>query len=73
MSLTIDGLVYTIEGSRTLIGAWDSEVIDQGASDAAPAGSALLDLGGTGWQYHTFSAFNGLSGKGFLRAGVAKP
>lgn len=73
VTLTIDGLVYTIEGSRTLIGAWDSEVIDQGASDAAPAGSTLSGLGGTGWQYHTFSAFNGLSGMGFLRTGVAKP
>jgi len=73
VSLAIDGLIYTLEGSRTLSGTWDGVINDQGASDTAPAGSSLPDLSGTGWQYHTFSAFNGLSDKGFLRATVVKP
>jgi len=73
VSLTIDGLVYTIEGSADFAGAWNSSVSHQGVSDTAPAGSGLPALAGTGWQYHTFSAFNGLSGKGFLRARVATP
>jgi len=73
VSLAIDGLIYTIEGSTTLSGDWDGVITDQGASDTAPAGSGLPDLTGTGWQYHTFSAFNGLPDRGFLRAAVAKP
>jgi hypothetical protein len=72
VSLAIDGIVYTIEGSGILSGSWDSAVTHQSVSDIAPAGSGLPDLT-TGWQYHTFSAFNGLQGRGFLRAGVAKP
>ncbi|MCX6879485.1 MAG: hypothetical protein NTW21_37630, partial [Verrucomicrobia bacterium] len=73
MSLLIDGLVYTVEGSRSLAGPWDGTVNHQGTSDTAPAGSGLPDLTGTGWQYHHFSAFSGLPGSGFLRAAVAKP
>jgi hypothetical protein len=71
-SLLIDGLVYTIEASSTLTGAWDGVVSHQGASDTAPPGSGLPDLTGSAWQYHTFSAFNGVVGSGFLRAGVAQ-
>jgi len=69
-SLSNDGLVYTIEGTDSLSGSWDGVITDQGTSDTAPAGSGLSDLTGSGWQYHTFSAFNGLAGKGFLRARV---
>lgn len=47
-------------------------VTHQGVADIAPAGSGLPDLT-TGWQYHTFSAFNGLQGSGFLRVVVANP
>ena len=72
-SLLIDGLVYTIEASSTLAGAWDGVVSHQGASDTAPPGSGLPDLTGSAWQYHTFSAFNSVAGSGFLRAGVAQP
>jgi hypothetical protein len=39
-------------------------------SDTAPPATGLPDLTGTGWEYHTFKldAFEGLGGKGFLRA-----
>jgi hypothetical protein len=73
VSLPVDGVVYTIEGGSTLQGSWNTVVTHQGASDSAPPGSGLPDLAGTGWQYHTFSSFNGLGGRGFLRAGIVKP
>jgi len=71
VSLAIDGLVYAIEGSRTLSGNWDGLITDQGTADTAPIGSGLPDLTGSGWHYHTFSAFSGLTDKGFLRAKIA--
>ena len=67
---TIDGLTYTIEGSATLTGTWNSPVSYVGKSDAPPVGSGLPNLAATAWEYRTFSAFNGLPGKGFLRAKV---
>ena len=67
----IDGVTYTIEGSATLTGTWNSTVTYIGKSDTAPAGSGLPSLAATNWEYRTFSAFNGLAGKGFLRANVA--
>ncbi|MEI7954447.1 MAG: autotransporter-associated beta strand repeat-containing protein, partial [Verrucomicrobiota bacterium] len=70
---TIDGVTYTIEGSATLTGTWNTPVTYIGKSDAAPAGSSLPSLAGTNWEYRTFSAFNGLAGKGFLRAKVSQP
>ena len=73
VSLPVDGVVYTIEGDSTLQGSWNTVVTHQGAADSAPPGSGLPDLAGTGWQYHTFSSFNGLGGRGFLRAGIVKP
>lgn len=73
VSLPVDGVVYTIEGDSTLQGSWNTVVTHQGASESAPPGSGLPDLAGTGWQYHTFSSFNGLGGRGFLRAGIVKP
>ena len=72
VSAAIDGVVYTIEGSESLSGSWDSAVTHLGASDTAPAASGLPDLTSSGWQYHTFSCFSGLSPSGFLRAAVAK-
>ncbi|MCX6876832.1 MAG: MBG domain-containing protein [Verrucomicrobia bacterium] len=68
---TIDGITYTIQGSLNLAGGWDSPVACSGKSDTPPVGSGLPDLTGTGWEYRTFSAFNGLPDKGFLRARVA--
>ena len=73
VSASVDGLVYTIEGSSTPGGPWNAQINDLGASDTPPAASGLPDLTGSAWQYHTFSAFNGIPGKGFIRAVVAKP
>jgi autotransporter-associated beta strand protein len=67
---TIDGVTYTIEGSATLTGTWNSPVAYIGKSDTPPAGSGLPNLAATAWEYRTFSAFNGLPGKGFLRAKI---
>ena len=73
VSAAVDGLVYRMEGNADLAGAWDSVITHHGYSDTPPAGSALPDLTGTGWHYHTFSAFNGLQGRGFIRIGVFAP
>ncbi|MCX6877371.1 MAG: hypothetical protein NTW21_26715 [Verrucomicrobia bacterium] len=67
---TIDGVTYTIQGSPTLTGSWDSPVSYLGKSNAPPAGSGLPELTGTAWEYRTFSAFSGLPDQGFLRARV---
>ena len=72
VSLPVDGVIYTIEGTSTLTGLWNRVVIHQGTSDTPPAGSGLPDLTGSGWKYHTFSAFNGLPACGFLHARVVK-
>jgi hypothetical protein len=70
---SIDGIIYTIEGSSSLVGNWDSPVAFVEVSDTAPFGSGLPDLSGTAWQYHTFSGFNELPDQGFLRVRVANP
>jgi autotransporter-associated beta strand protein len=72
-SATIDGVTYTIEGDLDLSGTWDSAVSSIGKSDTPPAGSGLPDLTGKDWEYRTFSAFNALPTKGFLRAKVTQP
>ena len=72
ISAPIDGLVYTIEATQDLTGQWNAAVTDLGASDTPPAGSGLPDLTGTLWQYHTFSACDGLNGGGFIRAAVSQ-
>lgn len=72
-SLTIDGVVYVIEATRLLAGPWNGVVTDEGASDTGPPGSGLPYLTGTDWEYRTFSAFNGLTGSGFMRARVSRP
>jgi carbonic anhydrase/acetyltransferase-like protein (isoleucine patch superfamily) len=66
----IDGILYTIEATASLGSAWDAAVQHLGRSDTPPAGSGLPDLGGTDWEYHRFSAFDGLPAAGFLRAAV---
>ena len=68
----IDGVTYTIEGDLDLIAPWDSVVSYIGKSDTAPALSSLPSLAGKDWEYRTFSAFNALPNKGFLRAKVTK-
>jgi carbonic anhydrase/acetyltransferase-like protein (isoleucine patch superfamily) len=73
ISLLIDGILYRVEGSLTMTDPWDGVISDLGASDTAPVGSGLPDLTGSGWQYHTFSAFNGLQGRGFVRVRITKP
>gem|GEM_PF-5841716 len=73
VSASIDGLIYTVSGSVLLGGMWDSVVTHLGVSDTPPVGAGLPALTGTGWQYHTFSGFNGLPGTGFLRVQVTQP
>jgi autotransporter-associated beta strand protein len=73
---TVDGVVYTIEGSLDLATIPGSAVSHaSGPSNTAPAGSGLtVDLGTSGWKYHTFKldASEGLPDKGFLRAKVSE-
>jgi autotransporter-associated beta strand protein len=69
----IDEVTYTIEGSTTLTGTWNSVVSYVGKSDTAPSGSGLPSLAGTDWEYRTFSAFNGMANKGFLRTKIVRP
>jgi len=66
-------VTYVIEGSASLSGTWNRPVSYIGKSDAPPAGSGLPSLTGADWEYRTFAAFNGLPGKGFLRAKVTQP
>jgi len=70
---TIDGVTYIIEGSATLSGTWNSPVTSYGKSDSPPTGSSLPSLSGADWEYRTFTGFDGLGGKGFLRARVTAP
>ena len=70
---TIDGVIYTIEACATLTGSWNSPVTYIGKSDTAPVGSNLPSLASSNWEYRTFSAFNGMAGKGFLRAKAILP
>ena len=65
---TIDGVIYTIQGSLALTFP-DSPVSVGGASDTAPAATGLPSLATTPWEYRTFKldASEGLPGKGFLR------
>ena len=68
---TVDGVVYTIQGSLALTFP-DSPVSVGGASDTAPAATGLPTLAATGWEYRTFKldASEGLPGKGFLRVKI---
>lgn len=70
---TIDSVVYSIQGSLDLVTLPGSSVSHaSGPADTAPAATALPDLTGTDWEYHTFklNASEGLSDKGFLRIKV---
>jgi autotransporter-associated beta strand protein len=69
---TIDGVVYTIEGSLALTFP-DSAVSVGGAFDTAPAATGLPSLTSSAWEYRTFKldASEGLTGKGFLRVKTA--
>jgi autotransporter-associated beta strand protein len=68
---TVDGVVYTIQGSLALTFP-DSPVSVGGASDTAPAATGLPSLATTPWEYRTFKldASEGLPGKGFLRVKI---
>lgn len=65
---TLDGVVYTVEGSLALTFP-DSAVSVGGASDTAPAATGLPSLASSAWEYRTFKldASEGLASKGFLR------
>lgn len=73
VSAAIDGVIYTIEGSSTLTGAWTAPIVNLGASVTPPVGSGLPNPSGSGWEYRTFSGFNGIPLKGFIHAGVSTP
>lgn len=66
---TVDGVVYTIQGSVDLSGFSSTVSIVGAASDTAPG---LPSLAGSAWEYRTFKldASEGLAGKGFLRLKV---
>ena len=66
-SATIDGLIYTIQGSANLS---DFTTAVTETTALAPAQTGLPVITGSGWEYHSFvlSGSEGLSGKGFLRA-----
>ena len=66
---TVDGVVYTIQGSLDLSGFTSPVSVVGTASDTAPG---LPSLAGTAWEYRTFKldASEGLGGKGFLRLKV---
>jgi autotransporter-associated beta strand protein len=68
---TIDGVVYTVQGSLDLVFPAE-DVTHVGASDTAPAATGLPSLVGEDWEYHTFSldSSEGLGGTGFLRLAV---
>jgi autotransporter-associated beta strand protein len=68
---TLDGVVYTIEGSLSLTFP-DSAVSVGTASDTAPAATGLPSLATTPWEYRTFKldASEGLPSKGFLRVKI---
>ncbi|TAE72936.1 MAG: hypothetical protein EAZ65_04795 [Verrucomicrobia bacterium] len=69
---TVDGVVYSIEGSTDLSFPGSAVSSIGTASEAVPAGTSLPTLTGSGWEYRTFKldASEGLSGKGFLRVKV---
>lgn len=68
----VDAQVFRVEASADHL-VWDAEVSDLGASNQPPAGSDLPNLTGTAWEYHSFSAFEGSSKRGFIRALVTEP
>jgi hypothetical protein len=64
-TLTIDGMVYTIQGSQNLL-TWDSAI-----NEVTPA-SVLVPAPDAGWTARTFQVTdsNGLPDKRFIRVGV---
>jgi len=65
-------VIYTIQAGTDL-STWGSTVTYTGKSDTAPSGSGLPSLAGTHWEYCTFTAFNSLGGKGFIRRVITLP
>jgi hypothetical protein len=65
VTLTVDGMVYTIQGSQTLL-TWDKAV-----NEVVPA-SVLVPVPSAGWTARTFQVTdsNGLPDKRFIRVGV---
>ncbi len=66
---TVDGVIYTVQGSVDLSGFTSAVSVIGSASDTAPG---LPSLAGTSWEYRTFKldASEGLGGKGFLRVKI---
>jgi hypothetical protein len=65
---TVDGVVYTIEGSNNLVD------FDQGVTEVTPASAAEMPALDTGWSYRTFrldGAVPARGAKGFLHVRVA--
>jgi hypothetical protein len=69
LTATVDGVVYTIEGSNNLVD------FDQGVSEVTPASAAEMPALDTGWSYRTFrldGVVPARGAKGFLRVRVAE-
>lgn len=66
---TVDGVVYTIQGSVDLSNFTSAVSVIGSASETAPG---LPSLASTPWEYRTFKldASEGLGGKGFLRVKI---
>jgi fibronectin-binding autotransporter adhesin len=70
-SATIDGVVYTVEGSNNL------SLFDQGVTEIAASSTGMPSPLSSGWSYHTFRLNGAIGGaiprgpKGFLRGKVA--
>jgi fibronectin-binding autotransporter adhesin len=66
---TVDGVIYTVQGSVDLSAFTSAVSVIGSASDTA---AGLPSLAGTSWEYRTFKldASEGLGGKGFLRVKI---
>jgi hypothetical protein len=71
--VTVDGIRDAIEGSPNLA-AYLASVIEM-PIPLTPSVTGLPELGGTGWEYHSFrlQGSDGLPGSGFLRAQITQP
>jgi uncharacterized repeat protein (TIGR02543 family) len=71
-TVAFNGVTYSVEASTTLAaGSWTSPVA-KFAMSYTYAGLPALPEGGY-WKYQTFSAFEGLGGKGFIRRSIVQP
>jgi hypothetical protein len=65
LTATVDGITYTIEGGTNL------QSFDGAVSEVIPALGSGTPASGYVFKTFRLNSSSGLSGKGFLRAGVA--